>query len=86
MVERRVLHKAGEPAANPLAEADRLPSGEGGDVDVAEAWAFTGDDLREFLEADLVGDTAEPAFKARLRESLWEMVKRRDGKPSPDEH
>ncbi len=35
---------------------------------------FTLDELREFLEADLVDVRADPAFKERLRRRLWEMV------------
>lgn len=37
---------------------------------------FTSDELREFLEADGLEISADPAFKERLRRSLWEMVRR----------
>ena len=37
------------------------------DVDPAE--------LREFLEADLVGSEADPIFKARLRLDLWRLLR-----------
>ncbi len=30
------------------------------------------EELREFLEADNLPDYADPAFKERLREQLWE--------------
>ena len=35
---------------------------------------FTLDELREFLEADLIDVRADPVFKERLRRRLWEMV------------
>ncbi len=45
---------------------------------------FTLDELREFLEADLVDVRADPAFKERLRRRLWEMVKAQSrGKRGP---
>jgi hypothetical protein len=38
---------------------------------------FTMDELREFLEGDLVDVKADPEFKERLRGQLWQMLKRR---------
>jgi len=35
------------------------------------------DELREFLSADLFEVPADPAFKNRLREKLWELVESR---------
>jgi hypothetical protein len=35
---------------------------------------YSMDELREFLEADLVDVHADPEFKHSLREKLWEMV------------
>lgn len=35
---------------------------------------FTIDELREFLEADLLDVPVDPAFKERLRQQLWELV------------
>ncbi len=35
---------------------------------------FTMDELREFLEADMLDVQADPEFKERLRRMLWEMV------------
>ena len=35
---------------------------------------FTLDELREFLEADLIDVRADPEFKERLRRRLWAMV------------
>lgn len=35
---------------------------------------FTMDELREFLEADLIDVRADPEFKERLRRRLWELV------------
>ena len=40
---------------------------------------FTLDELREFLEADLVEVRADPEFKERLRRRLWELVRDRSG-------
>ncbi len=45
---------------------------------------FTLDELREFLEADLVDVRADPLFKERLRRRLWEMVQAQSrGKRAP---
>jgi hypothetical protein len=38
---------------------------------------FTMDELREFLEADLIDVRADPEFKERLRRTLWDMVRAR---------
>lgn len=38
---------------------------------------LTMDELREFLDADLLGDRADPEFKERLRWQLWEMLRAR---------
>jgi hypothetical protein len=38
---------------------------------------FTMDELREFLEGDLVDVKADPEFKERLRGQLWQMLRRR---------
>jgi hypothetical protein len=35
---------------------------------------FTMDELREFLEADLIEVRADPEFKERLRRRLWDLV------------
>jgi len=44
-------------------------------------------ELREFLEADALGSQADPLFKARLRDRLWELVRaalpRSPGVPAP---
>jgi hypothetical protein len=32
------------------------------------------DELREFLEADLFGATADPKFKEELRQTLWDFL------------
>jgi hypothetical protein len=43
---------------------------------VEEALAdFSIDELREFLEADLVDVPVDPEFKERLRERLWDLVR-----------
>ena len=38
---------------------------------------ITMDELREFLEADLVGATADPKFKEELRQMLWDLLQSR---------
>ncbi len=35
---------------------------------------FTMEELREFLEADLIDVRADPEFKERLKQQLWMMV------------
>jgi hypothetical protein len=35
---------------------------------------ITMDELREFLEADLFGATADPKFKEELRQTLWDFL------------
>jgi len=39
------------------------------------------EELREFLEADLVDVPVDPQFKERLRERLWDLVKNRTSRP-----
>jgi len=41
---------------------------------------FSIDELREFLEADLVDVPVDPEFKERLRERLWALVQERAGR------
>jgi len=38
---------------------------------------FSIDELREFLEADLVDVPVDPEFKERLRKQLWDLVQER---------
>jgi len=38
---------------------------------------ITMDELREFLEADLFGATADPKFKEELRQTLWDFLQSR---------
>lgn len=35
---------------------------------------FTSEELEEFLSADQLPEQADPEFKERLREELWELV------------
>ncbi len=42
---------------------------------------FTMEELREFLEADHLEIRADPEFKERLREKLWELVQSRLRRP-----
>ncbi len=57
------------------------------DAVVDEAFMdFTMEELREFLEADLIDVRADPEFKERLRRQLWKMVQaqaRREPGPKP---
>lgn len=36
---------------------------------------FSMEELREFLEGDLVEVRADPEFKERLRQKLWQMLR-----------
>ena len=38
---------------------------------------FSVEELREFLEADLIDVPVDPEFKERLRDRLWAQVRRR---------
>ena len=42
---------------------------------------FSIDELREFLEADLVDVNVDPEFKERLRKQLWELVQEQARNP-----
>jgi hypothetical protein len=51
------------------------------------AMDFTMDELREFLEADLLDVPADPEFKERLRKKLWTMLEARRARgPGSTEH
>ena len=39
------------------------------------------DELREFLEADIMDVKADPEFKERLRKMLWDLVQVQAGRP-----
>jgi len=41
------------------------------------AMEFTVEELRDFLEGDLIDVRADPTFKERLRRMLWDMVRER---------
>jgi hypothetical protein len=47
---------------------------------------FTIEELREFLQADLLDVPVDPRFKERLRRRLWELVQGqlRHGEPGDD--
>jgi hypothetical protein len=85
VVEKRILQKTGESAAAIAAESDPGSAGVAEGIEVADV-SFTNEELREFLEADTAGDLADPEFKERLRQKLWEMVQRRAGGLPPDEN
>jgi hypothetical protein len=43
-----------------------------------EGWTeISAEELREFLEADLLEVHADPRFKERLRKRLWDLVRTR---------
>lgn len=86
MVEKRILRETGESAAGIAAETEQGSADVAEGTNVAEGAAFTSEELREFLEADAAVDLADPEFKERLREKLWEMVQRRAGRLPPGEH
>jgi len=67
---RKSTEKAepGEPSQKPMQEANDDMNTE-----------FSDDELQEFLEADKLDVSADPAFKERLRRKLWEMVRKRLG-------
>ncbi len=49
-----------------------------GDSEFAENFnEITMDELREFLEADQFGATADPTFKEELRQTLWDFLQNR---------
>ncbi len=51
---------------------------ERGDSGFAENFReITMDELREFLEADPFGATANPKFKEELRQALWDFLQSR---------
>jgi hypothetical protein len=88
VVEKRVLQKTGEAAAgiasgsaSEMGSADVAEEGE-----VSESVTFTNEELREFLEADTAGDLADPEFKERLRQRLWDMLRRRNAGSTPEDH
>ena len=45
------------------------------------AMEFTVEELREFLEGDVLDVRADPEFKERLRRMLWDMVRARRPQP-----
>ncbi len=44
------------------------------------AMEISPEELREFLEADLLGAQADPVFKEALRRKLWAMVREKYGR------
>jgi hypothetical protein len=49
----------------------------GKDAPVEGSAEMTLEELEEFLEADRLGVSANPEFKERLRERLWELLQER---------
>jgi hypothetical protein len=49
-----------------------------GETEIAENFREVAmDELREFLEADPFGATADPKFKEELRQTLWDFLQNR---------
>lgn len=46
---------------------------------------FTIEELREFLQADLLDVPVDPRFKERLKRRLWELVQAQAGPAKPEE-
>lgn len=44
---------------------------------------FTAEELREFLQADLLDVAVDPRFKERLRRRLWELVQEQSRRRPP---
>jgi len=42
------------------------------------------DELREFLEVDLFGATADPKFKEQLRQTLWDFLQSKTDRADVD--
>ena len=42
------------------------------------------DELRQFLEADLFGATADPKFKEQLRQTLWDFLQSKTDRADVD--
>lgn len=57
----------------------------GDDVVDESLMDFTLEELREFLEADLLDVQADPEFKERLRRRLWDLVVAQSGERSDPE-
>ena len=56
-----------------------------GDSEFADGFReITMDELREFLEADLFGATADPKFKEELRQTLWDFLQSRTDRAEVD--
>ena len=46
---------------------------------------FTVEELREFLQADLLDVPVDPRFRERLKRKLWELVQERSRQRKPAE-
>jgi hypothetical protein len=61
------------------------PDGKDGEAMPSSDWTeemsmdFTAEELREFLEADVLGVEADPQFKEDLRTKLWTQFSTRFG-------
>ena len=57
-----------------------------GDSEFAESFReIAMDELRDFLEADLFGATADPKFKEELRQTLWDFLQRKNDRVEIDD-
>jgi len=65
----------------PGRRARSIGAGERGrDVLDESAMEISAEELREFLEADLLGVQADPVFKEALRLKLWALVREKYGR------
>ncbi|MEN8181810.1 MAG: hypothetical protein ABFS46_04675 [Myxococcota bacterium] len=66
----------------PRRKPGRRQHGSDGPLEVASE--FTTEELEEFVQADTLPVQADPAFKERLREELWEVVQNVYSPPARD--
>jgi len=72
--------EAGLAGAAGMDEGGRITGWESSTAAVAESETIDPADLRDFLAADFVEEKADPVFKERLRDLLWQVVRRRYGR------
>ena len=77
--------EAGSPGRGPTSAVRELP-GQGGDkMEVKVDVEADADELREFLSADWLDVKADPTFREKLRDQLWQMIRDRNGISGEDE-
>ncbi len=78
MMEGDLVKRRGGSMSRKDGSGEKVPDCESGLVS-EEMMDFTMDELREFLEADHLDVRADPVFKERLRDKLWDLVQSRFG-------